>query len=195
LLDGQPSLDWAETMTAIESCLSGHDAIATICSKRQDSRMSKRFTIHMPLLNEGISVWRIVEAEQVTDDCYMVLGKAAEDEDWAFPSGTVVRCEERTFSDGQAGLAAVEGVWRRLKTTFLEYLERQAATEPRVRDLLERTDREALNITSAKDLSLALKASGATFDQIKEVSLYHTRYSRALCRASQGSRLKVRRVP
>ena len=64
-------------------------------------------TIYMPLLNEGVDVWRPVEATPVTNDTYRVEGEMEEDEEWAFAPGTVVRCEWTTFSGGERGLTAV----------------------------------------------------------------------------------------
>lgn len=65
-------------------------------------------TIYMPLLNEGVDVWRPVEATPLSADTYRVEGEMPGDEEWAFPPGTVVRCESKTFSGGEAGLTAIE---------------------------------------------------------------------------------------
>jgi hypothetical protein len=54
-------------------------------------------TIEMPLLNEGIDVWRPVKAERVSNDAYRVLGPVPDDEDWAFSPGTIVRCRFQVF--------------------------------------------------------------------------------------------------
>lgn len=63
-------------------------------------------TIYIPLLNEGVDVWRIVEAAQLSDDTYRIEGEMPDNEEWAFTPGTVVRCEHRIFGGGQAGLTA-----------------------------------------------------------------------------------------
>jgi len=60
--------------------------------------------IYMPLLNEGLDVWRPVNAERLTDDTYRVLGEMPADEEWA---GSAVRCEHTIFAEGE-GLAAIE---------------------------------------------------------------------------------------
>jgi hypothetical protein len=65
-------------------------------------------TIYMLLLNEGTDVWRPVKATLVSADAYRVEGEMPDDEEWMFAPGSVVRCELRTFSDGE-GMAAVEG--------------------------------------------------------------------------------------
>ena len=64
-------------------------------------------TIYMPLLNEGIDVWRPVEATRLASETYRVEGDMPDDEKWAFAPGTIVRCAHRTFSGGEAGLTAV----------------------------------------------------------------------------------------
>lgn len=157
--------------------------------------MTVYVTIYMPLLNKDTFVWSLVEAEQVTDECFTVLGPTPKGEDWAFPPGTVVRCENRILSNDKVGLVAVEGVWRHLQTTFLEYLERRAATEPKVRELLEQTDRDALNITcGSANMNAELQAKGATIEHIIEVGLYFTTYARAMGKGGWPRRLKVQRV-
>ncbi|HEY9219435.1 MAG TPA: hypothetical protein VIO94_15415 [Phenylobacterium sp.] len=65
-------------------------------------------TIYMPLRNEGVDVWRPVEATPASGDTYRVEGEVPPDEDWAFAPGTLVRCEWKTFEDGSRGLVAAE---------------------------------------------------------------------------------------
>lgn len=60
----------------------------------------------MPLLNEGTDVWRPVQATLVSADAYRVEGEMLDGEEWMFAPGSLVRCELRTFSDGE-GLTAV----------------------------------------------------------------------------------------
>jgi hypothetical protein len=68
-------------------------------------------TIYIELLDEGVNVWRPVEAERREDGLYRIVsGPPDETETWKFPQGTVVRCEERTFSGGRKGLAACERI-------------------------------------------------------------------------------------
>ena len=64
--------------------------------------------IYMPLLNEGVDVWRPVEAAPLSSDTYRVEGSMPDEEEWAFAPGSIVRCESRTFSGGEKGLTAVE---------------------------------------------------------------------------------------
>ena len=65
-------------------------------------------TIYMPLPNEGVDVWRPVEATHIAADTYRVEGNVPDDEEWAFAPGTVVRCAHRTFSGDETGLTATE---------------------------------------------------------------------------------------
>lgn len=65
-------------------------------------------TIYMPLLNEGTDVWRPVEATHLSGDLYRVDGAKPEHEEWAFPTGRIVRCESTTFNEGLSRLTAVE---------------------------------------------------------------------------------------
>jgi hypothetical protein len=58
-------------------------------------------TIYMPLLNEGVDVWRPVEAMKITDLGYMVTENARIGEEWAFQPGHILQCEERQLSEGR----------------------------------------------------------------------------------------------
>jgi hypothetical protein len=65
--------------------------------------------IFMPLLDEGVEVYRPVQAYHVSGDVYIVLRSAdydPSDETWEFPPGSVVVCQKRTTADGEI-LAAV----------------------------------------------------------------------------------------
>ena len=65
-------------------------------------------TIHIELLDEGVGVWRPVEAEAETEDIFRLPPTAPEGEVWRFAPGSRVRCEWRDdLSDG-AALVAVE---------------------------------------------------------------------------------------
>ena len=63
-------------------------------------------TIYIQLLNEGVDVWRPVDATHLADDRYRIEGDVPDGEDWQFQPGTVVRCDWMTFSDGERGLTA-----------------------------------------------------------------------------------------
>jgi hypothetical protein len=71
----------------------------------------KRETIYVELEGEGVAVWRPVEAEHREDGLYKILSRPSDEtETWTFPPGSVVRCEEKTFSGGGKGLAACERI-------------------------------------------------------------------------------------
>jgi hypothetical protein len=64
-------------------------------------------TIYMPLLNEGTAVWRRVKATRLTEETYQVESIMPADDEWAFVSGAVVRCELQTSMNGSQRLTAV----------------------------------------------------------------------------------------
>jgi hypothetical protein len=65
-----------------------------------------RITIHIPLLNEGTTVWGPAEAEQLGDGTFRILGAIPDDEEWAFVPGDRVVAVPHVFSDGANGLIA-----------------------------------------------------------------------------------------
>lgn len=67
-------------------------------------------TIYVALLNEGVDVWRPVQARPLGHGLFRIVGVDADvsDECWQFPAGAVVRCEDRVFSEGEVRLTAVE---------------------------------------------------------------------------------------
>lgn len=71
--------------------------------------MSDRSTIYVPLLDEGVEVWRPVEARRVSADTYLILDQAYDRdlETWAFEPGIVVKCQARK-QNGREILVASE---------------------------------------------------------------------------------------
>ena len=67
-------------------------------------------TIYMPLLDEGVDTWRPVEATALSNGTYRIDGVMPDYEEWAYPPGSLVRCEQKTFYGGESGLAAFEAV-------------------------------------------------------------------------------------
>ena len=67
-------------------------------------------TVYVPLVDEGVDVWRPVVAEPVGPMLFRLTGPVPDGEAWAFEPGAVVRCYERTFADGTRGPAAFERV-------------------------------------------------------------------------------------
>ena len=66
-------------------------------------------TVYVPLLDEGIDVWRPAPARKVGDSTYEILRPPdydPDDEHWQFPPGSIVRCAPRRNADGDF-LAAV----------------------------------------------------------------------------------------
>jgi hypothetical protein len=64
-------------------------------------------TIMIPLLDENVDVWRPVHAEVLASGRYRIVSqKDDDDENWAFATNQVVKCEERVF-DGETHLVAV----------------------------------------------------------------------------------------
>jgi hypothetical protein len=52
-------------------------------------------TVYVELLDEGVDVWRPVQAQVEGDGVYRLPDSAPADETWAFPAGSRVRCEHR----------------------------------------------------------------------------------------------------
>jgi len=63
--------------------------------------------IYVRLLDEGIDVWRPIDATEVSHNTYRLIAQRAEDEKWEFDSGSTVRVEERMF-ETEPALVAVE---------------------------------------------------------------------------------------
>lgn len=63
--------------------------------------------IYVELREEGTPVWRPVRAVPVGGDRYRIVSENPHpgDERWRFPSGAVVRCEERQLSRGSSLVA------------------------------------------------------------------------------------------
>ena len=64
-------------------------------------------TVYVYLRNEGTDAWRPVQAEQLGSETYRLLGQSLDDEEWEFPSGSIVTVREKKFSGGETGLVAV----------------------------------------------------------------------------------------
>lgn len=59
--------------------------------------------IFVPLLDEGVNVWRPTQAERLPDGTYRVLATPdydPDDETWEYPPGSRVVCEMKRLSDG-----------------------------------------------------------------------------------------------
>ncbi len=58
-------------------------------------------TAFMPLLDEGVDVWRPVELAADAAGRLVVVSQKPDDEIWAFPSGVAVVCEPKEMSGGE----------------------------------------------------------------------------------------------
>jgi hypothetical protein len=62
--------------------------------------------VYVALRDEGVDVWRPVEAEQISESVYRLADvPVPEAEEWEFSPGSTVRCEPRELSDGPALVA------------------------------------------------------------------------------------------
>jgi len=68
--------------------------------------------IYVALLNEGVNVWRPVQAIVVGDEVYQIVSEneAPGDEQWEFSTGDLVRCVRKSFSGGSTGSVAVQRI-------------------------------------------------------------------------------------
>lgn len=71
--------------------------------------MSRSVEIFVRLLDEGVDVWRPVEAERIYDDVYVIAEQpyAREIERWEFEPGEEVACELIDSSDGRILAATI----------------------------------------------------------------------------------------
>lgn len=67
--------------------------------------MTEPVTIYMPLLDEGVDVWRPVLADPLDARRYRILGPVLEEEIWAFAPGTTVLGAMRALSEGSVLVA------------------------------------------------------------------------------------------
>lgn len=68
-------------------------------------------TIYMPLMDEGVDVWRPVLAKRLDDNRFLVVAQPydRQAERWAYEPGTVVMCVQKGLDGQQALAAAAEG--------------------------------------------------------------------------------------
>jgi hypothetical protein len=69
--------------------------------------------VFVRLLNEGTTAWRPTNGEVVTPSTVRLSATPdydSDDEQWEFPPGTLVECEQRTFQGGDTGFVAVREV-------------------------------------------------------------------------------------
>jgi hypothetical protein len=71
--------------------------------------MSKSDTIYVALVDEGIDVWRPVEAKKLSADSFLIVDQGYDPtiERWEFEPGSIVRCRTEN-RDGRQILVATE---------------------------------------------------------------------------------------
>lgn len=64
--------------------------------------MSNTVSIYVSLLDEGVDVWRSVQAEHLHGNVYRIIAQSYDRsiESWEFEPGDVVLCEEVESEDG-----------------------------------------------------------------------------------------------
>jgi hypothetical protein len=100
--------------------------------------MGSTAQIQMPLLGEGVDVWRPVSSRRLGGELFLVdFQPIPETEEWAFAPGDVVRCVDRNFADGSVHPTAVAQVpeevqtvqrWVEFHDSVLERLESASNT-------------------------------------------------------------------
>jgi hypothetical protein len=100
--------DWLAWSGAALSAMAIAIILLLACSFHALHRMSdqRTTTIYIPILNEGIDLWRPVEAVRVTELGYMITETPPPHEGWIFQPGHILRCEKRELG-GQENLLAV----------------------------------------------------------------------------------------
>jgi hypothetical protein len=66
--------------------------------------------IYVALLDEGTDAWRPVQARDLGNGEFEILGIVPPGERWQFPPGSRVRCVNAHFADGKSALRASEAV-------------------------------------------------------------------------------------
>src|ERR1700676_392992 len=64
--------------------------------------------VYMPLVGDGTDCWRPVRAQSISEDIFEVIDHIPSGESWKFAPFTRLRCRNRTFTGGEAGLEAFE---------------------------------------------------------------------------------------
>ena len=75
-------------------------------------QVNQAVTVFVLLLDEGVEVWRPVEARPLGQGLFRLVGVNADvsEERWQFAAGAIVKCETKQFHDGSAGVTVVEQV-------------------------------------------------------------------------------------
>jgi hypothetical protein len=95
-----------------------NDALRTVARRvrrwfhRGWRSLAEPVRIFVALMDEGVDVWRPVQARSLGGGLYRIIGVDGDtnDETWQFPAGAVVKCEHGQFADGRSGMTAVAQV-------------------------------------------------------------------------------------
>lgn len=64
--------------------------------------------VFVRLINEGVDVFRPVDAKRISDHVFEIIDEwQGLDEVWEFTCGDLVLCIDHTFQDGSQGLLAI----------------------------------------------------------------------------------------
>ena len=80
-------------------------------AERRRSAENMKMRIYISLVDEGLDVWRPVDADKIDQDTYLIPAdtRIPKSEEWQFQPGTRVRCEIMNLSGGKA-LVAVKAL-------------------------------------------------------------------------------------
>lgn len=95
-------------LVTLESSAARYHELVSVATVHNDASIT---TIYVYLLDEGVDVWRPVQARHIGTDRYQIVSVniASGDELWQFNTGDTVRCKSRMLSDGEV-LVAYERV-------------------------------------------------------------------------------------
>lgn len=95
-----------------------NDAVRTVADRvrrwfdRAWRSLAEPVTIFVALMDEGVDVWRPVQARSLGGGLYRIIGADGDtsDETWQFPAGAIVQCEDKQFANGRSEMTAVAQV-------------------------------------------------------------------------------------
>src|SRR5690348_15970137 len=85
--------------------------------------------VYVRLLDEGVDVWRPVQAAARSDGSLELVAPndyGPETEHWEFPPHTRVRCQVRRFEGGKEGLVAIKAAALRHRLSRFQQVQHRA---------------------------------------------------------------------
>ena len=70
-------------------------------SRKGGGSYGEGLKIYVPLLDEGVDIWRPGEVAQEAEDVYRILSEPIAGETWAYSSGSRVRCRRQRLDGGE----------------------------------------------------------------------------------------------